>query len=363
MSFNVRPSSSFMGNVAKNASASMPISAPTPPSTTSNAFKGAFTGAFTSASSVFDGAKGKLSSMLSGKSGIIALIVFFILLFVAVIIFLAKEIRGNKYETGKMLTTDIVKLAEMDIPIEILGSEMKPHKPREFSYSFWMYVDGVVQTPGFGKIVFFRGERDSLQQANPIIMMDEITNQLHFVVRTENSTLASTDNSIDFRKLKPILERNFFLNKDIKVNDMNANKHLVLTVNSVPRQTWMHYALVIKNNIITIYQNGEIYMVKTVNDFIKSKPVEYNQKGEVVPYDLSIDQTSGSVYIGRNSSIGGKNAVNGYLSKLEYFTYALSVNDVYNVYKKGPIPSSLLQKVGITNYGLRSPLFKLNAQV
>lgn len=351
MSFNARPSS-FMGNVAKNASVPSISSMPSPT-----------TSPISSVSSTFDGVKGKLSALLSGNSGVIVLIVFFILLFVAVIVFLAKEIRGNKYESGKMLTIDIVKLADMDTPLEVLGNEMKTHKPREFSYSFWLYVDALVQTPGYGKIIFFRGERDSLQQANPIVMMDEVTNQLHFVIRTENSTLASTDSSIDFRRLKPILERNFFLNKDLKVNDMNINKHLVLTVNSVPRQTWMHYALVIKNNIVTIYQNGEIYMVKTVNDFIKSKPVEYNQKGEEVPYDLSIDQTSGSVYIGRNSSIGGRNAVNGYLSKLEYFTYGLSVNDVYNIYKKGPIPSTWLQKVGITNYGLRSPVFKLNAKV
>jgi len=351
MSFFMRPNASLMGNVAKNVAknvASTPVAPTSAPSMFSSFNPSAL--------------KDKFSGMLSGNSSVIVLVVFFILLFVAVIVFLAKEIRGNKYESGKMLTTDIVKLSEIDSALEIPGNEMKTHKPREYSYSFWLYVDGFAQTPGYGKTVFFRGERDDVQQANPIIMMDEVSNQLHFVVRTEGSTLSSTDPSIDFKKLKPILERNFFLNKDLKVKDPNTNKHLVLTVNSVPRQTWMHYALVIKNNIVTIYQNGEIYMVKTTNDFIKSKPVEYNQKGEEVPYDLSVDQTSGSVFVGRNSSIAAKNAVNGYLSKLEYFTYGLSVGDVYNIYKRGPIPSSLLQKVGITNYGLRSPVYKMNAQ-
>jgi hypothetical protein len=112
---------------------------------------------------------------------------------------------------------------------------------------------------------------------------------------------------------------------------------------------------------VTIYQNGQIYLVKTVNDFIKSKPVEYNQRGEEQKYSLNIDETEGTAYIGRNAAVGGKNAVNGYLSKMEFFTYALSVNDVSKVYNKGPNPSNWLQKIGISNYGVRAPLYKLQA--
>lgn len=350
MNFFSRPSSTVAGNVAKNVNASL-VGAPTNVGSPNKGF-----------AAMFGSAKGKLTELLSGKSGVLILVLFFILLFVAVIIFLVKEIRGNQYDVGKKLTSDIVKLSEMDSAMEIPGTELKPHKPGEYSYAFWLYVDGFSQTPGYGKAVFYRGERDSVQQANPIIMMDEVSNKLYFVIRTESSTLASTDSSIDYRTLKPILERNYFLNKDLQVNTPNTNKHLVLAVQSVPRQTWMHYALVIKNNIVTIYQNGEIYLVKTTNDFMRSKPTEYDQKGDEVPYNLTIDQTTGSVYVGRNSFVGGNNAVSGYLSKLEFFTYALSVNDVYNIYKKGPIPSTWLQKFGIANYGVRTPFYKLNAK-
>jgi hypothetical protein len=226
-----------------------------------------------------------------------------------------------------------------------------------------LFVDGFAQTPGNGKVIFHRGERDSVQSANPIVFMDELNNQLHFVLRTEGSNLSSSDDGIDYRRLKPILERNYFLNKELTLEDLNTNKHLILTVNSVPRQTWMHYALVVKSNIVTIYQNGEYFMTKSVNDFVKSKPVEYNQKGEPKNYSLLIDKTAGSLYIGRNSLLAGRNAVNGFLSKMEFFTYALNISAVQSIYKKGPMQSNWLQKLGISNYGVRTPVFKINAEV
>lgn len=351
MSLNARNPTSFMGNVVKNTSTNV---LPVAPSTSSFANK---TSAL--ASDLF----GKAKESLNGKSGIIVLSIFFLLLFVAVIVYIVKEVNGNKYEVGKTITNEIIKLAELDAPIEIPGNEFKQHKPREYSYTFWLYVDGFTQTPGYGKIIFHRGERESVQQANPIVMMDELTNQLHFIIRTEGSTLAASDSSIDYRKLKPILERNYFINKDLKLTDQDINKHLVLSVNSVPRQTWMHYALVVKNNIVTLYQNGEYYITKSVNDFMKSKPIEVNQKGEEIKYDLVVDKTDGSLYTGRNASVGGRNSVNGYLSKLEFFTYALNISDVYNIYKKGPIQSNWLQKFGISGYGVRSPVYKINAEV
>ncbi len=356
MSFNVRNSSSVLGNVSKNAPVAIVNSTISPTVPTSNT---TFSKTSAFASNLF----GKAKASLSGKSGIIILSVFFLLLFVAVIVYIVKEVKGNKYEVGKTLTSEIIKLSELDAPVEIAGNEFKEHKPREYSYSFWLYVDGFTQTPGYGKIIFHRGERENVQAANPIVMMDELTNQLHFVIRTEGSTLASSDESIDYRKLKPILERNYFVNKDLKLTDTNINKHLVLSVDSVPRQTWMHYALVVKNNIVTLYQNGEYYMTKSVNDFMRSKPIEVNQKGEELMYDLVIDKTAGSLFVGRNSSIGGRNAVNGYLSKVEFFTYALNISDVNNIYKKGPIQPNWLQKLGISGYGVRSPVFKVNAQV
>jgi hypothetical protein len=356
MSLNARNSTGYMNNVSKAFPASTGFtSSPVPvPAPTSFANK---TSAM--AANLFAQAKGKLS----GKSGIIILSLFFLLLFVAVIVYIIREIKGNKYEVGKTVTKDIIRLSEMDAPLEIPGNEFKEHKPREYSYSFWLYVDGFTQTPGYGKIVFHRGERESVQTANPIVMMDEFTNQLHFVIRTEGSTLASSDESIDYRKLKPILERNYFLNKDLKLTEANINKHLVLSVDSVPRQTWMHYALVVKNNMVTLYQNGEYYITKSVNDFMRSKHPEVNQKGEPIKYDLVVDKTAGSLFVGRNSAIGGRNAVNGYLSKMEFFTNALNISDVNNIYKRGPIQSNWLQKLGITGYGVRTPVFKLNAQV
>ena len=304
-------------------------------------------------------------TLFSENMGVVVAIVVVMLLFVAVIVFILREINGNNsLKSSKTLTTQIIKMNDIDSPVEVLGSEIPRNKVgNQYTFSFWTYLNGFSQTPGFHKLVFYRGERETVQTANPIVMFDEISNKLHFVVKTEGSSLSSTNASVEYKNLKPIIDRNYYANKNLKFDDLNTNKHLVLTVNSVPFNRWVHFAVAIRDNIITLYQDGEIYAVKTTNDFVASKPTEYDQRGNIKNKSatISIDSSEGSVYIGRNAAIGGKNSIDGYFSKLNYAGYAMTISDIYKEYKKGPFQKNWLSSIGIDSYGIQYPLYKLKA--
>lgn len=308
-----------------------------------------------------------LTDKMGDNTGIIIASIIIIFLFVAVIIFITRELLGrNIYKKTKSFVDKVVNMNEMDAPIMIEGSKLPESEGNQYTVGFWTYLTGYSQTPGVHKLVLYRGEGASIQEANPIVMMDETNNKLHFVVKTIGSSLSASDSKIVYKQLKPITDRNLFLNKSLRTDDIDINRHLIMTVSSVPLNRWVHFAISVKDNVVTLFQDGGIHSVKTTGDFKQMKPLELDQRGDVKKFfkeDLTISPSSGSFYVGRNPAIAAKNSYMGYFSKLDYASYAMTVGDVYAVYKQGPYPSTILKKVGIDNYGLRSPVFKLTTDV
>jgi hypothetical protein len=301
-----------------------------------------------------------VKTSLDGKSGIVIAFFIIMLAFAFVIIFILREMKGNAYKKGTLLTNEVVKLSEVERPVEVPGSSIPTKQMgNQMSYSFWMYVNNFTQSPDVHKIVFYRGEKNSIQTANPIVMMDGVANKLHFVIKTRDSSLASTDASISYNKLKPIVERNYFANPQLRWVDNDVNRHLIMTINNVPFSRWVHYTISINDNVVTLFQDGQIYAVKTVGDFMQSRPQDVDVRGNAVKYNLMIDESAGSMYIGKNSAIANGTSVDGHLSKMQAFNYAMNSSDVQNVYKEGPFTASILRNLGMTGYGVRTPIYKM----
>lgn len=303
-----------------------------------------------------------IKASMEGKTGIIIAFFVIMLAFAFVIIFILREMKGNSYKKGTLLTNDIVKLAEIDRPVEIPGTSIPTKQMgQQQSFSFWMYVNNFVQTPDVNKIVFYRGEKGSIQTANPIVMMDGVANKLHFVIKTKDSSLTSTNSDVRYDKLKAIVERNYFANQNLRWVDSDVNRHMILTVNNVPFSRWVHYVITVNDSVVTLYQDGQMYAVKTTGDFIQSRPKDVDVRGEPVNYALMVDDSNGSMFIGKNSAIANGTAVDGQLSKMQAFNYALNSSDVQKVYKEGPFTASVLRTLGMTGYGVRAPIYKMQA--
>lgn len=312
-----------------------------------------------SVSGAFSSSYNKVSSLFEGKSGIVVGFIVVVLAFILVIIFILQQIKSNSYKKGGRFLDAPVNLTNMDGPIEILGSDLPTQTiGNQFSYSFWIYMNNFTQTGENNKLLFYRGQKDSIASANPIVMVDSNTSKMHFVLKTVGSTLSSKNANIKYQNLKDIVNQNYFVNPSIKNDTEDSNKHLIVTINTVPLNRWVHYTLSVNDNLITIYVDGELYAVKTVDNFKQMKQIEYDYRKNPIEINVPIDETSGNVYIGRNPNIAGKTSIEGHFSKLQVFNHALTTDEVYKVYKSSPYSSSLYTIGG--RYGFRTPIYRLD---
>jgi hypothetical protein len=135
-----------------------------------------------------------------------------------------------------------------------------------------------------------------------------------------------------------------------------------MEVDYVPLQRWVNFIVIVDNKILTLFMDGEIYSVKSTDELKAQRKPDLDANGNPIPYSLIVDKTDNDIQIGKNS-INGKVTLNGYLSKLEFHNYAISINQVKSIYNAGPLSKGgLLGNMGI-QYGFRSPVYKLNESV
>ena len=296
--------------------------------------------------------KNMMNKYMGDKGPIIILIAIITLAFIAVIIWITFSLRSSNLK-GKQLLKKPVKLDELSSPLVVEAGDIpKPVVGREYTYSFWLYVDTFSQTSGVPKMIFYRGT--SIVDANPIVMMDGQNNSMYLVLRTQGSNLTNSA-GIDYTdRPQNILDRSYFL----KTGDTaNTHKHMIITIDYVPMQRWIHVTMVVDNKLVTTFIDGEIYSVKTTDEYKMLKEPERDQRGNTVDYNLIIEKTEGAVNVGK---FGTAVPPGSYLSNLEFFNYAISINDVKRIYKNGPFSKNFLAMLGISSYGVRSPVYKID---
>lgn len=302
------------------------------------------------------------------KMPLIVVVSVTVLLFVAVILYITFAMKGNNL-SGKALTTLPIRLEKLESPIEVANADIpKPAVGREFTYSFWLYVDTFeqeydnVNKRPVHKMVFYRGNPGDITTANPIVMMDGQSNKLYIVIKTSGSTLSATSGKNVNTDLHEIIANNYFMSEK-QLTDPVVNKHIVMGIDYVPLQRWVNVSVVIDNKLATVFLDGEIYSVKSVDEFKASRQPAKDRLGRTIDYNLILDKTDGNVFIGRGL-VGNKRAPNGFLGNLSFYNYALSSDEVKAVYNKGPIKGNgIMSMFGMGQYGVRSPVYKMDQYV
>lgn len=298
------------------------------------------------------------------KMPMIIIIVVTILLFIFVILYITFAMKSSNLK-GKALMTTPIKVDKVDNPIQIPNSEIpKTESGREYAYTFWMYLESFVpemDAPNnrpLHKLIMYRGNAGDVASANPLIMMDGQTNKLYIIIKTTESSIVS--NTVN-DNLHEIIANNYFMS-NISLENPKANKHLILAVDYIPLQRWVHVGVVVDNKVITLYLDGEIYSVKSTDEFKAARQPHVTRLGKVVPYNLIVEKTDGDLFVGK-SRVGNKRTIDGFMGKIEFFNYALSMEQLKKAYKTGPMPTGLLSMLGLGQYGFRSPVYKLNESV
>lgn len=272
------------------------------------------------------------SSLLLNRGVFVAVVILAILLTMVFIVWLIQRIRSSNRQ-GVTLTSDVLPLTQTtildkaSIPPTVNG--------QEFAYGFWVYLSGLDQTTT-PKLVLARspdaqnGQAHTIYgNANPVVFMHESTNRMYISLTTTNMVAGDVSQLSDL------------LSEDVT----SKSKAVTVTVDYVPLQRWVFFAVSVRDNTLTVFMDGDIYAVQTISEVAgQTRPV---YKG-----------TTGTVQVG-----DAANGINGYVSKVTFANYAITQRQAYAMYREGPQPRTLFSRFGLPPYGLRSPIYRLNAYV
>lgn len=140
-------------------------------------------------------------------------------------------------------------------------------------------------------------------------------------------------------KEKFILKRGgveFSLDTNNALNaDVPGLTHPRIKLDNFPTNRWVNVVLIVDENLTTLYVDGKFSEAKTGR----------------------FTSVTGDVVIGKPNS---KDKLDGYMSKIQLFNYALTIDHAQIIYKAGPLHKSILSMIGIPMYGLRNPFVRLD---
>jgi hypothetical protein len=123
--------------------------------------------------------------------------------------------------------------------------------------------------------------------------------------------------------------------------------YTTLYIDYVPLQRWVNIVCVMDNDFITLYMDGEIYNVANLLDATSS--------GQ----NKIISSTTGDMHVGQLSPTSP--GFDGYISKVQFFNYALTIDHARVIYNAGPVGKTILSAVGLPLYGIRNPFYKVDS--
>ena len=181
---------------------------------------------------------------------------------------------------------------------------------KEFSLSFWVYVEAQRNTGSLKKVLHVGDGGDSF---SPLVMLDRTTNKMYVALRTMSSVGTTKDALVTYSDPNA---RN-----DISAAGGTDNNFVILEVEYVPLARWINLVVVLDNDIVTLYLDGDIYSVTPVTRFVANGVVA---------------DPSGSLAVGSSTS-----GFSGYVSNVQIANYAFSVFHARALYRAGPVRRTL----------------------
>lgn len=188
----------------------------------------------------------------------------------------------------------------------------------EWAYSFWIFVKDWNFNYGRPKCVFYRGTGtpNEYSVAAPAIYLYPRDAKMMIRVSTMKSDDTYDENIYGSFNID---------NKNYSVVNPNKNVPEVFfkdsqscDISSIPLQRWVHVSVSLLNgNILDVYMNG-----KSVRSCVLP--------GVCVQDPGLLSELH----------VGHGDTYNGYISRLKYFNRAITANEVYNLYTRGPYASN-----------------------
>ena len=246
-----------------------------------------------------------------------------------------------------------------------------------YSINFWIYIYDIQKFNGMNRHILHRGiETDVPGVAGPYIYLDANTNKIFVTFPASNPQ--HTFDQTTFAGAYGTNYNSNFTNSagttniptagktptDAELRFMNATRGIVLPY--VPLQRWVQVVVVVNEDAtlggsISAYVDTEL--VNNVSTSTQITGLKDNNGALLNPQpqfnisDVNLD-LPGNIYVGGSiDSVVGP-GFSGMVSLITFFNYDMNSNDVYELYKKGPV-DNMLAKLGLPAYGLQSPIYRL----
>lgn len=188
---------------------------------------------------------------------------------------------------------------------------------REWSLSFWVYVENASHTTSEKNILTFGNDVDS---AAFMALMDRNVNRMYLVFKTTQSGGASAMSALTQFK-----------------QGNRPESHIIVPIEYVPLSRWIMLTAVVDQDTVTLYVDNNIYSVVSAARF---------KQGAIIT-----DPDESDILVGSAS-----NGADAYLSKLTFYNYGISVFQTRSKYRGGPGASGVLGWLGINKYKLQWPV-------
>jgi len=207
------------------------------------------------------------------------------------------------------------------------------------SFTFWIYINDMNKYSGSYKHVFHVGDVDDIRRAGPYVFLDSMENKMY--VRF---------GSVDKDSFGP----SYSSVQNLTTAELNSFMQQGIEIPYIPIQRWVHIAVVVNENSnggsIVAYVDGDIAKIATTG--------EMNGNGTMLSIrNLDLDKM-GDLYVGGSFESTSGPGFSGLLAKVSMYNYDLNNKDVYADYNLGPL-NGFLASLGLANYGLRSPIYKI----
>lgn len=268
-----------------------------------------------------------VSSKVQSVGGVtVAMVVLVLLIIVvgayAVYRFMITSLKSTTLVDGPLHAKNNVKAIDSD-KIPTLDNGL------EFSLSFWIYLEGVNNTSNYKKVMTL----GTTSEYPMLCVLDKTTNRMYIAFQhstTSNKGLSGAEASITAYK-----------QSRKSGGAPSSADHMVVAVEYIPLQRWVNICVVVNQDIVTLYLDGDIYSVSSVDAYVTGA-------GQT---SATIAEPLGSLIIGSSSD-----GANAFVSRVQMFNYMISVYHARIVYNAGPVSRGLLGKMGLPRYKLQWPV-------
>jgi hypothetical protein len=206
-------------------------------------------------------------------------------------------------------------------PLASVNPLVRINSGGEYTFSFWMYVNGWDYRSGLPKSVIQITDSD----LSDFYLLNTILypNESKLMIRVHTASSQGTDYT-DVSQSKTLLRSSGSLGSD------NSMSSPVCDIMDIDLQRWINITIAVNGRIVDVYYDGKL------------------NRSCVLP-DLTEAGNQGSI---QTVQIGNNLGFTGQLTGVQFFAYALTPDRIYAIYQHGPtgtggLVKALFQRLGI----------------